>query len=39
MNDEHKDHEISLPDFDFERSSYISETNREKDIEELDLPP
>ena len=38
MNDEHKDHEISLLDFDFERSSYISETDLEEDIDESDLP-
>ena len=39
MNNEHKDHEISLSDFDFERTSYISETNLEEDIDESDLPP
>ena len=39
MNNEHKDHKISLPNFDFERTSYISETNLEKDIDESDLPP
>ena len=38
MNDEHKDHKISLPDFNFERSSYISETDYEEDIDESDLP-
>ena len=38
MNNEHKDHEILLPDFDFERTSYISETDLEKDIDESDLP-
>ena len=38
MNNEHKDHKISLSNFDFERTSYISETNLEKDIDELDLP-
>ena len=38
MNDEHKDHEISLLDFDFERSSYISETDLEEDIDESNLP-
>ena len=38
MNSEHKDHKISLPDFDFERTSYISETDFEKDIEESNLP-
>ena len=37
MNNEHKDHKISLSDFDFERTSYISETNFKKDIKELDL--
>ena len=39
MNNEHKDHEISFPNFDFERTSYISETDLEKDIDESDLPP
>ena len=39
MNDEHKDHKISLSDFDFERSSYISETDFEENINESDLPP
>ena len=39
MNDKHKDHKISLLDFDFERSSYISETDFEEDIDESDLPP
>ena len=39
MNDEHKDHKISFSDFDFERSSYISETDFEEDIDESDLPP
>ena len=39
MNNEHKDHKISLPNFDFERTSYISETDLEKDIDESDLPP
>ena len=39
MNNEHKDHKISLPNFDFERTSYISETNLEEDIDESDLPP
>ena len=38
MNNEHKDHKISLPDFDFERTSYISEIDFEEDIEESDLP-
>ena len=38
INNEHKDHEISLPDFDFERMSYISETDLEEDIDESDLP-
>ena len=38
MNNEHKNHKISLSDFDFERTSYINETNFEKDIEESDLP-
>ena len=39
MNNEHKDHKISLLIFDFEKTSYISETDFEKDIEESDLPP
>ena len=39
MNNEHKDHKISLLDFNFERTSYISETDFEKDIDESDLPP
>ena len=38
MNDEHKDHKISLPDFDFEKSSYINETDFEEDIDESNLP-
>ena len=38
MTNEHKDHKISLPNFDFEKTSYISETNLEEDIDELDLP-
>ena len=39
MNDEHKDHKISFSNFDFERASYISETDFEEDIDELGLPP
>ena len=39
MNNEHKDHKILFPNFDFERTSYISEIDFEKDIDELDLPP
>ena len=39
MNNEHKDHKISLPDFDFEMTSYISETDFEEDIDESNLPP
>ena len=39
MNNEHKDHKILLSDFDFERTSYISEIDSEKDIEKSDLPP
>ena len=38
MNDKHKDPKISFLDFDFERSSYISETDFEEDIDESDLP-
>ena len=39
MKNEHKDHKILLSDFDFERTSYISETDFEEDMDELDLPP
>ena len=39
MNNEHKDHKISLSDFDFERMSYISEIDFEEDKDESDLPP
>ena len=39
LNNEHKDHENSYPDFDFERSSYVNRAEFKKDIEELDLPP
>ena len=39
MNNEHKDHKISLSDFDFKRTSYISKTDFEEDIHESDLPP
>ena len=39
MNNKHKDHKISLLDFDFERMSYISETGLEEDIDESDLLP
>ena len=39
MNNEYKDHEVSLSNFDFERTSYISETDTEEDIDESDLPP
>ena len=38
MKNEHKDHKISLPNFDFERTSYINETDFEKDVNESDLP-
>ena len=38
MNNEYKDHKISLPNFNFERTSYISETDLEEDIDESDLP-
>ena len=38
MNNEHKDHKISLLNFDFEKTSYISETDLEEDIDESDLP-
>ena len=38
MNNEHKDHKISLSNFNFERTSYISETDLEEDIDESDLP-
>ena len=39
MNNEQKEHKISLLNFNFERTSYINEIDFEKDIEELDLPP
>ena len=39
MNNEHKDYKISLSDFDFERMSYISKTDFEKDMDESNLPP
>ena len=38
MNNEHKDHKISLSNFDFERTSYINETDFEEDMDESDLP-
>ena len=38
MNNERKDHKISLPNYDFERMSYISEIDLEEDIDESDLP-
>ena len=38
MNDEHKDRKILFSDFEFERSSYISKTDFEEDIDESDLP-
>ena len=38
MKNEHKDHKISLPDFNFEKTSYISETDFEEDMDESDLP-
>ena len=38
MNNEHKHHKISLLNFDFEISSYISETDFEEDTDESDLP-
>ena len=38
MNNEHKDHKISLSDFDFARMSYVSETDFEENIDESDLP-
>ena len=39
MNNEHKDYKISLSDFDFERTSYISKTDFKEDMDESDLPP
>ena len=39
INNEHKDHKISLSDFDLERTSYINEIDFEEDIDESDLPP
>ena len=38
MNNEHKDHKISLSNFDFAKTSYISETDFEEDIDQSDLP-
>ena len=38
MNDEHKYHKISVLDFDFERSSYISETDFKEGIDKSNLP-
>ena len=38
INNEHKDHKISFPNFNFEKTSYISETDLEENIDELDLP-
>ena len=39
LNNEHKDHENSYADFDFERSSCVNEAEFEEDIDESDLPP
>ena len=39
VSDEHKDHKNSFSDFDFERSSYISEIDFKKGTDESDLPP
>ena len=39
MYNEHKDHKISLLNFNFERTSYFSEIDLEEVIDELDLPP
>ena len=39
MNNEHKDRKILILNFDFERISYISETNFEEDMDESDLLP
>ena len=39
MNNEHKDHKISFSDFNFERTSYISETDFEENMDESNLPP
>ena len=38
MNNEHKGHENSYPDFDFERSSCANEAKFEEDIEESNFP-
>ena len=38
MNNEYKNHKISLPNFDFERTAYISEIDLEEHIDESDLP-
>ena len=39
LNNKHKDHENSYPDFDFERSSCVHKAEFKEDIEESDLPP
>ena len=38
MNNEHKDHEISLPDFNFEKTSSFSEIDFEENIDKSYLP-
>ena len=38
LNNEHKDHENSYPDLDFERSLYVNEIEFEEDIKESNLP-
>ena len=38
MNNEHNDHKISLPNFNFERTSYINEIDFEENMDESDLP-
>ena len=38
LNNEHKDHENSYPDFYFERSSCVNEVEFEEDIKESELP-
>ena len=39
LNNEHKDHENSYLDLNFERSSYVNGTDFKMDMEESDLPP
>ena len=38
LNDEHNDHKNSYSNFDFEKVSYINETNFEENTDDTDLP-